>query len=116
MKLYLLGFMGCGRSHVGKRLATRLNMSFIDLDEYIEEKEALTILDFFAKKGENEFRKIERKILQSTKDLKHVIIGCGGGEPESTLNNPNTQEENEEDDINQNNDWDKDNWDKLKWG
>ena len=62
-KIYLIGFMAAGKSTVGKALANRLHWEFRDLDELIEEREQLSVADFFLKKGEAAFRKAESAML-----------------------------------------------------
>ncbi len=81
MKLYLLGFMGSGKSHVGKKLSARLQLPFLDLDDFIVEREGMSINEIFACKGEHGFRQIERKCLEETAEMDNAIIGCGGGTP-----------------------------------
>lgn len=81
MKLFLLGFMGCGKSHVGKKLSARLNIPFIDLDDYIVKQQQMSINEIFEEKGEDGFRQIEREMLRSTQNMQDVIVGCGGGTP-----------------------------------
>jgi len=81
MKIYLLGFMGSGKSFIGKRLAKKLDMDFIDLDHYIEQMEGLTISQLFENKSEKGFRQIEKKYLQSLSPKENTIIACGGGTP-----------------------------------
>ncbi|MBQ8086514.1 MAG: AAA family ATPase [Lachnospiraceae bacterium] len=80
--IVLIGFMGSGKSTVGKALAKSLNMDFLDTDEYIEEKAGMTISDIFEKKGEEEFRRIETETLCELKEsLANTIISTGGGMP-----------------------------------
>lgn len=82
MKIVLLGYMASGKSAIGKLLATKLNLQFIDLDFYIETSEGLTISKIFATKGEIYFRKKESEYLQQLIDLKNdCIISLGGGTP-----------------------------------
>jgi len=81
MTICLLGFMGSGKSTVGKRLAKRLNFSFYDLDAEIEKAEKQTIVEIFAQKGENYFRKIERKLLLKFLDKPDIVLSLGGGTP-----------------------------------
>ncbi len=81
MRLYLLGFMGSGKSHVGKKLSARLNIPFIDLDDYIVRQEQKSINQIFQEKGEAGFRQIEKQCLINTGKMPNVIIGCGGGTP-----------------------------------
>lgn len=78
----LIGYMGCGKSTVGKQLAAILSKSFVDLDNYIEVKERNTISNIFKEKGEVYFRKIERKyLLECLGELEDSIISLGGGTP-----------------------------------
>ena len=77
--IYLVGFMGTGKTSVGRELAKRLERSFIDLDELIELKEKMLIPDIFAKKGEPYFRRAEKRALKEVSSQKEFIVGCGGG-------------------------------------
>jgi shikimate kinase len=79
MKIYLVGFMGAGKTTVGRELAARLGSPFFDLDELVEAAEKLSIKDIFAQHGEPYFRKRERDILRSTKHLERGVIATGGG-------------------------------------
>ncbi len=79
MKIYLVGFMGSGKTTVGRELAARIDAPFFDLDELIEAAEKLSIKDIFALRGEPYFRKRERDILRSTKNLDAAVIATGGG-------------------------------------
>ena len=79
MKIYLVGFMGSGKTTVGRELAARIDAPFFDLDELIEAAEKLSIKDIFAQKGEPYFRKRERDLLRSTKNLDAAVIATGGG-------------------------------------
>ena len=74
-----MGFMGTGKSVVGKELANKNKRQFIDLDELIELKEKRRICDIFAKDGEPYFRRIEKKILKEVSREKKFIVACGGG-------------------------------------
>jgi len=78
--IYLLGFMASGKSKYGKKLAKYLNRNFIDLDNYIEEKEKLSINEIFKQKGEEYFRNLETEILLEN-DFENAIISLGGGTP-----------------------------------
>lgn len=77
----MIGFMGSGKSFVGKRLAGALSVPFYDLDEYIEEKENSSISQIFEEKGEDYFRLLERKCLRDFEHTKDAVIACGGGTP-----------------------------------
>lgn len=79
MKIYLVGFMGSGKTTVGRELAARIDAPFFDLDEIIEAAEKLTVKEIFALHGEPYFRKRERDILRSTKHLEAAVIATGGG-------------------------------------
>lgn len=81
MRIFLLGFMGSGKSYSGKRLAEKFGMSFIDLDDYIEEKEGRTIREIFEKEGEGYFRKVEKECLYEMGEKEMTIISTGGGTP-----------------------------------
>ncbi|WP_345239643.1 shikimate kinase [Pontibacillus salipaludis] len=83
--IYLIGFMGSGKSSVGKRLAERLQKPFIDLDQFIEEKNEKSIPDIFAEGGEASFREYEAEALNSVKN-KGAVIATGGGIIETTGN------------------------------
>lgn len=79
MKIYLVGFMGAGKTTVGRELASRVGAPFFDLDELIETAEGMTIKEMFATQGEPYFRKRERDILRSTRHLASAVIATGGG-------------------------------------
>jgi shikimate kinase len=79
MKIYLVGFMGAGKTTVGRELATRIEAPFFDLDELIESAEKMTIREMFAQKGEPYFRKRERDLLRSTRHLESAVVATGGG-------------------------------------
>ena len=82
MKVFLLGFMASGKSTVGKKLANKLNLPFVDLDSYIEEKHNTTIRLLMYDKGQEEFRKIERDAIREViTKYKDAIISTGGGTP-----------------------------------
>jgi Shikimate kinase len=80
-KIYLVGYMGAGKSALAKRLAAKIGWSVIDLDVLFEERYCISISDFFEKYNESLFRKIESKILYSTKDMSNVVVATGGGTP-----------------------------------
>ncbi len=75
--VYLCGFMGCGKSHIGRMLAAHMNREFIDLDKYIVAMEGLSIPEIFDKFGEPHFRKLEAKYIRELSGGK--IVATGGG-------------------------------------
>ena len=79
MKIYIVGFMGAGKTTVGRELSARVDTPFFDLDELVEAAEKMSIKDVFAQHGEPYFRKRERDILRSTRYLDHAIVATGGG-------------------------------------
>lgn len=81
MRIFLIGFMGCGKSTMGRSLASLLNLTFIDLDTYIEGKYFKTVPQIFAEEGEAEFRKKEHKALEEVSLFDDVIVATGGGAP-----------------------------------
>jgi len=81
MRVFLLGYMGCGKTTAGKKLAAKLGYTFIDIDHLIEEAQGITIAQIFEKQGEDAFRKIEQEMLATTFELNDVIIATGGGAP-----------------------------------
>ena len=81
MKIFLIGFMGSGKSKKGKKLASLLNYVFVDMDEWIEQQEGCSITEIFSKHGEEYFRKIEYGALQKIIEMENVVISTGGGTP-----------------------------------
>ncbi|CAM1340680.1 shikimate kinase [Tenacibaculum aestuarii] len=82
MKIVLLGYMASGKSTIGRILAEKLQISFIDLDAYIEEKEKMSVSDVFKEKGEIYFRKQEHVYLKELLDKKEdFVLSLGGGTP-----------------------------------
>ena len=79
--IYLLGFMGSGKSFFGKYLSQKFNLNYLDLDEFIETTLNLSIPEIFNSIGEKEFRKNEANLLRKTIDFNQNIISCGGGTP-----------------------------------
>ena len=77
--LLLTGMMGVGKSTVGKKLANKLKLNFIDIDQIIEKKEKKTIKEIFEDKGEDYFRKIEKKISLDELKKSNSVIALGGG-------------------------------------
>jgi shikimate kinase len=81
MIIFLIGYMGSGKTTLGKQLAAKLNYSFIDQDEVIEDIYGMTISDIFAKFGETHFRKTENQTLRDFAENENVVISTGGGAP-----------------------------------
>jgi shikimate kinase len=81
-KIILLGYMGVGKSTIGKLLAQKTGKSFFDLDEIISQQEGKSISDLFASKGEIYFRKVEHQVLQAVLDAQsNFVLSLGGGTP-----------------------------------
>jgi shikimate kinase len=81
MKIFLIGFMGSGKTTIGRRLAERIGFDFVDTDRFIEMRQGLTISEIFARNGEDVFRKMERDILLELQKLDYAVISTGGGLP-----------------------------------
>ena len=82
MKIVLVGYMGAGKTAIGKILAEKMNLPFFDLDQLIENEEKNTIAAIFDKKGELYFRKLERKCLENFLQVQqNYILALGGGTP-----------------------------------
>jgi shikimate kinase len=80
MKIFVVGFMGAGKSTVGRALAARIGARFVDLDEEIEAAERTSISDIFARRGEPEFRRIESEMLRSVlSGGDAAVVALGGG-------------------------------------
>jgi len=79
--VFLIGYMGCGKTTLGEALAHHMGLRYIDLDEYIERQQGQTIVDLFAAVGESRFRQMEATALREVAALTDVIVGCGGGTP-----------------------------------
>ena len=77
--VYLMGFMGCGKTVVGRLLAEFLDRSFLDTDETIVEETGMTIPQIFEKQGESSFRKLERSVVDRVSRLKGHVVALGGG-------------------------------------
>ncbi|MBO7101826.1 MAG: shikimate kinase [Bacteroidales bacterium] len=81
MKYYLVGYMYCGKSTFGRKLAAERGMDFLDLDRAFEQRYHYTVPMFFDRFGEEAFRKLETQLLYTTADLDNVVIATGGGTP-----------------------------------
>ncbi len=81
MYVFLIGFMGSGKTYVGKRLAASLHVPFIDLDVYIHQQEKRSITQIFADSGEEHFRVLEKRYLRQLTRQFQGVIATGGGAP-----------------------------------
>jgi shikimate kinase len=82
MRIFLIGFMGSGKTHWGKQLAAHLMLPFFDLDECIIEQEKKTVAEIFSTHGEEYFRRKERTALEALSETHpSMILSCGGGTP-----------------------------------
>ncbi len=79
--IFLLGYMGCGKSTLGRNVARFSGLSFIDLDNYIEGRFHKSVRELFDAHGEEGFRDIERRMLHEAAEFENTIIACGGGTP-----------------------------------
>ena len=79
--IFLIGMPGCGKTTLGRALAAEMDMPFIDLDEYIEERCEATIGQIFEQAGEQAFREMERQALHEVATMDSAIVACGGGTP-----------------------------------
>ena len=80
-RIFLVGYMGAGKTTLGKVLARRMNLSYIDTDQFIENRYHKKVGDIFASEGEKQFRNIEYRILREISEIENVIISTGGGLP-----------------------------------
>lgn len=81
IRVFLMGFMGAGKTTLGKALAKDLGISFIDLDQYIERRYMKSVSQIFATRGEQGFREIESRMLREVGCFDDVIVSCGGSTP-----------------------------------
>ncbi len=80
-RIVLIGYMGSGKTTVGKALAKEVGLPFYDLDWYIESRMRKKVSQIFAERGEEGFRQIERNMLHEVAEFEDVVISCGGGTP-----------------------------------
>jgi len=85
-RLVLTGFMGAGKSTIGRILAARLNWQFLDLDAHLEARTGATIPELFERHGEAHFRRLESTALASALGHDHTVLALGGGTPEELTN------------------------------
>lgn len=81
MRIFLLGFMGAGKTTIGKKLAKEYYFRFIDLDDYIERKQQKSIPDIFSQEGQDTFRLYERQALEDMTKEEDIVVATGGGAP-----------------------------------
>lgn len=80
-RIILLGYMGAGKTTVGRQLAQALGIQFYDLDWYIEMRYHKRVADIFAERGEEGFRDLERRMLHEAAEFEDIVLSCGGGTP-----------------------------------
>ena len=80
-RIILIGYMGAGKTTVGRALAKEMGVPFYDLDWYIESRRRKTVAQLFAEVGEEGFRQIEHNMLHEVAEFEDVVISCGGGTP-----------------------------------
>ena len=85
-RLVLTGFMGAGKSTIGRLLAARLGWNFLDLDAHLEERTGTTVPEIFAVHGEARFRRLESSALASALTRRSTVVALGGGTPEGLTN------------------------------
>ena len=81
MRIFLVGFMGVGKTYLGRALADSLGFAFVDLDEMIENSIGMTVPTIFQRLGEATFRKLEAENLRSLSNLTSAVVATGGGAP-----------------------------------
>lgn len=79
--LFIIGYMGCGKTTFGRALSAATGLRFIDLDFYIEQRYHKTVREIFDSEGEDGFRRIEREMLHESGEFCDCIVSCGGGTP-----------------------------------
>ena len=80
-RIILIGYMGSGKTTLGKALSKDLGLPFFDLDWYIENRFCRTVSQLFAERGEDGFRQLERAMLHEVAEFENVVIAAGGGTP-----------------------------------
>ena len=78
VRIILVGYMGSGKTTVGKALAKVLGLPFYDLDWYIESRMRKTVKQLFDERGEDGFRKVERNMLHEVAEFENIVLSCGG--------------------------------------
>lgn len=80
-RLYIIGYMACGKTTFGRALADRIGWTFIDLDSEVEKKAGMPVAEIIARDGEQEFRRLESMALKATSGCSRTVVACGGGTP-----------------------------------
>ena len=80
-RIFLLGYMGAGKTTLGKAFSREEGLTFVDLDWYIEERFHKTVSQIFAERGEEGFRELERRMLHEVSEFEDIVISTGGGTP-----------------------------------
>lgn len=81
MLIFLVGYMGSGKTTIGRGLARQLGMRFIDMDTEVEQRTGMSVSEFFAARGEEAFRGEEREVLRGLTAERDVVVATGGGVP-----------------------------------
>ena len=81
IRIILLGYMGAGKTTVGKALAAELGVPFYDLDWFITTRYRRSVPEIFAERGEDGFRDLERRMLHEAAEFEDIVLSCGGGTP-----------------------------------
>jgi shikimate kinase len=79
--IFLIGYMGCGKTTLAKKLASKLKYEWLDTDAYIEKQVGLTISEIFSRYGETYFRSLEQNLINSLDTSKSIVVSTGGGLP-----------------------------------
>ena len=80
-RIFLIGYMGAGKTTLGKAFARTMGLAFVDLDWYIEERYHKTVRQIFEERGEDGFRELEKRMLHEAGEFENVVISVGGGTP-----------------------------------
>ena len=81
IKIFLIGFMGSGKTTIGRRLAERIGFDFVDTDRFIEMQHGMTVSELFSRYGETAFREMEHDILLKIQNVEYAVVSTGGGMP-----------------------------------
>lgn len=81
IRIFLIGYMGAGKTTLGKAFAREMGLTFVDLDWYIEERFHKTVRQLFTERGEDGFRELEKRMLHEVAEFENVVISTGGGTP-----------------------------------